>query len=121
MIDNKPTELYVQRRRGGAVVTIGRHSFRLRCGPLAAAHRHGSVAGRGERRKRDVKAPMTGSIVEVRVKPGDHVEAGDVVLVIESMKMNNELRAPVGGTIAAVQVKAGQRVQQNALLVSIEV
>ena len=64
---------------------------------------------------------MTGGIVEIRVEPGQVVEQGDVLLVIESMKMNNELRAPVGGTIADVKVKAGQRVQQNALLISIEV
>ena len=40
---------------------------------------------------------MTGSIIEVRVQPGDRVEQGDVVLVIESMKMNNELRLPSAG------------------------
>lgn len=120
MIDNMPTELYVDRRRGGAVVTIGRHTFDCDVGPWrppsARASQNAANAGR-----REVKAPMTGGIVEVRVEAGQVVEQGDVLLVIESMKMNNELRAPVGGTIADVKVKAGQRVQQNALLISIEV
>lgn len=119
MIDNQPTELYLERRRGGAIVTIGRHTFDCDVGPWRppSARASANAANAG---KRDVKAPMTGGIVEVRVAQGDRVEQGDVLLVIESMKMNNELRAPVAGTVAAVQVKAGQRVQQNALLISIE-
>jgi glutaconyl-CoA/methylmalonyl-CoA decarboxylase subunit gamma len=64
-------------------------------------------------------APMTGSVVEVRCAPGDAVEKGQVVMVIESMKMNNELRAPVTGTVEAVPVTAAQRVNANDLLVSI--
>ena len=58
-------------------------------------------------------------IVEVRCGPGDRVEKGDVVLVIESMKMNNELRSPAAGTVETVPVGAGQRVKANELLVSI--
>lgn len=118
IIDNKPLEIYVDRRRGGAVVTIGRHAFDCDVGPwrpVSARQRGPAASG-----KREIKAPMTGSIVEVRVNPGDRVEAGDVVLVIESMKMNNELRTPTGGVVQLVQVSAGQKVQQGALLVALE-
>jgi biotin carboxyl carrier protein len=62
---------------------------------------------------------MTGSIVEVRCAPGDAVSAGDVLLVIESMKMNNELRSPAAGTIDATPVSAGQRVNAGDLLVAV--
>lgn len=119
MIDNKPLEIYVDRRRGGAVVTIGRHAFDSDVGPWRpeSARVKGASAGSG---KREIKAPMTGSIVDVRVQPGDKVEAGDVVLVIESMKMNNELRTPTAGVVLLVQVTKGQKVQQGALLVSLE-
>ena len=63
---------------------------------------------------------MTGSIVEVRCTPGDVIEQGQVVLVIESMKMNNELRTPTGGKVQAVPVVAGQRVRQGDVLVTID-
>jgi biotin carboxyl carrier protein len=62
---------------------------------------------------------MTGSIVEVRCVPGDAVEQGEVLLVIESMKMNNELRSPATGTVEAVPVEPGQKVDANELLVSL--
>jgi biotin carboxyl carrier protein len=118
LIDNHPTELYVERRRGGAVVTIGRHAFNFDVGPWRPGARRatGGKAARGVVR---ITAPMTGSIVEVRCGPGDAVEAGQVVLVIESMKMNNELRTPAAGTVESVPVRAGQRVNANDLLLAI--
>ena len=66
-----------------------------------------------------IVAPMTGSIVELRCKPGDQIERGQVVLVIESMKMNNELRSPAAGIVDTVPVEAGQRVKANEVLVTL--
>ena len=118
MVDNRPTEIYLERRRGGAMVTIGRHTWdytveRWRANAVA---RKGDAAGGGVKK---VTAPMTGSIVEVRCAVGDTVTAGQVVLVIESMKMNNELRSPAAGVVEAVTVQPGQRVNAGQLLVSI--
>jgi biotin carboxyl carrier protein len=62
---------------------------------------------------------MTGSIVELRCAEGDRVERGQVVLVIESMKMNNELRSPADGVVETIGVAAGQRVKANDLLVAL--
>jgi biotin carboxyl carrier protein len=66
-----------------------------------------------------VKAPLTGSIVDVVVAEGDAVTKGQVVVVIESMKMNNELRAPRDGVVAQVHVAKGDRVERNTPLVTI--
>jgi propionyl-CoA carboxylase alpha chain len=63
---------------------------------------------------------MTGSVVEVRCAVGDRVDAGQVVLVIESMKMNNELRSPADGVVEAVPVVAGQRVTAGELLLAVQ-
>jgi biotin carboxyl carrier protein len=63
---------------------------------------------------------MTGSIVEVRCSPGQAVAKGDVLLVIESMKMNNELRSPADGVVEQVPVTAGQRVNAGDLLVALQ-
>lgn len=61
---------------------------------------------------------MPGDIVELRVSPGDRVEAGDVVCVLEAMKMKNLIHSPHAGTIAAVDVTVGQAVEYGAALVT---
>lgn len=64
-------------------------------------------------------APMPGKIVKVLVGPGDAVEAGRGVLVMEAMKMENELKAARAGTIQEIRVKEGQAVEMGALLLVI--
>src|SRR5438132_1342554 len=98
MLDNHPIELYIERRRGGAVVTVGRHQFDYDVGPWRPGARR-ARGGQGPAGVSRVTAPMTGSIVEVRCSSGDTVESGQVLLVMESMKMNNELRSPADGTV----------------------
>jgi biotin carboxyl carrier protein len=67
-----------------------------------------------------VKAPMPGLVVEVRVAPGDHVAAGDSVVVMEAMKMRNELSSIVAGTVRSISVSAGDKVDSQTPLVIIE-
>lgn len=71
---------------------------------------------------RPLLAPMPGLIVRVTVVPGDSVEGGTGVVVMEAMKMENELRAPGAGTavVKAVHAKPGQAVEKGALLVEFE-
>ena len=63
-----------------------------------------------------VISPMTGRVVEIPVRVGEFVDKGDMVLVIESMKMENEIKAPRDGTVKSVEVTAGQIVQQGQKL-----
>jgi biotin carboxyl carrier protein len=121
MLDNRPTELYLERRRGGAIVTIGRHVLDFdvsawRPGAEQQALTKAAPAGLVR-----ITAPMTGSVVEVRCQPGQEVGAGDVLLVIESMKMNNEVRAPAAGTVETVPLAPRQRIKAGDLLVSLQV
>jgi len=118
MLNDRPMELYLERRRGGAEVTIGRHTFQAEVGPWRPAGQRSRSGGQAAGVVR-INAPMTGSIVEVRCKEGDQVERGQVVMVIESMKMNNELRSPAAGIVESVPVTPGQRVKANELLVSL--
>jgi biotin carboxyl carrier protein len=66
-----------------------------------------------------LKAPMPGMVVAVPVANGQQVEKGDVLLVLESMKMQNELRTPRSGTVSRLRVKAGDRVEKKETLLSI--
>ncbi|MBI4570609.1 MAG: biotin/lipoyl-binding protein [Chloroflexi bacterium] len=61
-------------------------------------------------------SPMSGVVQEVLVQPGDEVESGQVVIIVEAMKMQNELRARRAGTVKAVYASAGQRVEQGTPL-----
>ena len=78
-----------------------------------------SGAGEGPAGPAPLKAPMPGLIVRVNVQPGDQVQAGQGLVVMEAMKMENELRAPAAGTVKAVAVTPGTAVEKGALLVEL--
>ena len=67
-----------------------------------------------------VEAPITGKVISIEVKVGDKVEEGDVLLYIESMKMENPIMAPVAGTVAEIKVAAEQVVETGNALAIIE-
>ncbi|MHA7131143.1 acyl-CoA carboxylase biotin carboxyl carrier protein subunit [Algoriphagus namhaensis] len=66
---------------------------------------------------KDIKAPMPGLILELKVKPGDEVKRGDVVLILEAMKMENSIKSPGEGVVTAIKVKLGQSVEKNQILI----
>lgn len=66
----------------------------------------------------DVKAPMPGKILDVRVKAGDVVTKGQTLLILEAMKMENVVKSSADGTVSQVAVSTGQTVEKNQLLVS---
>ncbi len=67
-----------------------------------------------------IEAPITGTVISVEVNVGDKIEEGDVILYIESMKMENPISAPVAGTIAEIKVAAEQVVSAGDVLAIIE-
>ncbi|MFQ5615095.1 MAG: acetyl-CoA carboxylase biotin carboxyl carrier protein subunit [Anaerolineales bacterium] len=75
------------------------------------------VSDRGEFH---LKAPMPGLVVDVPISEGQQVEQGAVLIILESMKMQNELRSPKAGTVSRVRVEAGDSVEQKQTLLSVE-
>ena len=67
-----------------------------------------------------VKAPMPGKILDVKVSQGQNVKRGDVLMVLEAMKMENEIVAPEDGTVASVQVSSGSVVETGDVLASLK-
>jgi biotin carboxyl carrier protein len=66
-----------------------------------------------------VKAPMPGTIMKINVAVGDKVKKGDIVCVLEAMKMENEIFAPVDGTVTSLPVSKGASVQTDEVLATI--
>ena len=69
----------------------------------------------------NVESPMTGNVIEISVELGQSVQVGDLLIVIESMKMENEIFSEVAGTITAILVKEEQNVGEEDVLMTIEV
>jgi len=69
--------------------------------------------GKGER---EVKAPMPGTVLEIRVQQGQRVQSGQGLLVLESMKMENVVPSPAEGTVVRILVKEGQQVGSGEVL-----
>lgn len=67
----------------------------------------------------DIRAPMPGKILRIEVAPGQTVAAGDPLIIIEAMKMENEIKAAAAGTISEILVSEQQPVERNDLLISI--
>jgi len=85
--------------------------------PMAKKKRSGS----GKKKKSGtVSANIPGKVVTVEVNVGDEVVEGQVILILEAMKMQNEIQAPVSGTVTSVQCEEGQAIEANIPLVVIE-
>jgi biotin carboxyl carrier protein len=64
-----------------------------------------------------IKAPMPGLIIDLRIKAGDAVKAGDPLLVLEAMKMENIIKSPGDGSVKRVNIKKGDSVEKNQVLI----
>ena len=111
-----------QKRQGRGRYTLWVDGYRFETEALderTRAIRDLSAASAGPVGPAPILAPMPGLIVRVNVKVGDTVEAGEGVVVIEAMKMENELRATAAGVVKSVEVAAGTAVEKGALLVAL--
>ena len=112
-----------QKRQGKGRYTLWVDGYRFESEALderTRAIRDLSAASAAPAGPAPILAPMPGMIVRVSVKAGDRVEAGQGVVVMEAMKMENELRATAAGTVRSVEVAPGTAVEKGALLVALE-
>jgi biotin carboxyl carrier protein len=118
-VDARPVEASARRDGETVIVDVGGRSYAFRMrdarAPRLARRPSDERAHRGA-----LHAPMPGLVVEVLVRPGETVEAGRPVVVVEAMKMQNALAAPVAGHVRSVAVEPGAAVESGALLLVIE-
>lgn len=85
----------------------------------AAAPKAPAAAPKGNAGATAIKAPMPGTLIKVNVKAGDAVKKGDVLCVLEAMKMENDILAPADGVVATVETAQGASVATDAVLVTL--
>lgn len=66
----------------------------------------------------ELKAPMPGLVVQVMAAPGQEVQKGDTLLILEAMKMENVIKAPAPATVKSIHIEQGQTVEKNQILIS---
>ena len=120
LLDGKSHEIRVASTSSGTLtLQTGRHEFTAEVTDPRAwrGRRHGALEAEG---RQQILAPMPGKIIRVLVQAGEKVEAGQGLLVVEAMKMQNEIRSPKSGTVERLLVKEGQPVNAGEILAWID-
>jgi biotin carboxyl carrier protein len=119
IVDNHPYEFFSEDRSGGFDIVIGSQGYSVlletrerRAAPLPAK----ALAEAPEAADWVILSPMMGVVREICVALGDTVKAGDILVVIEAMKMNNDLKAQRSGRVQKIYVSPGERVEQGRAL-----
>ena len=100
--------------------TVEGQTFSIEVPNAQAAPRVRRGGGGKKKKSGTVSANIPGKVVTVEVKEGDVVKEGQVILILEAMKMQNEIQAPVDGTVINVACEEGQAIEANVPLVVIE-
>jgi biotin carboxyl carrier protein len=120
LIDGKSYEAYIYPVEGDWEILIEGRLYPVRVEDEREKRLRAASGGRvAESGEFLLKAPMPGLIVSVPVSEGQEVKKGDVLLILESMKMQNELKSPRDGIIGKIRVKAGESVEQRQKLLSV--
>jgi biotin carboxyl carrier protein len=118
LMDGRSYDARVEEIPGGLVVVIDGFRFEMEVRDPRRWSR--KDAGRGSEGVQTVTAPMPGKVVRVLVAAGDDVSAGQGLLVVEAMKMQNEMKASRAGRVLALRVKEGATVTAGEVLATIE-
>jgi len=115
LIGGQSFEARVEPAAAGLRVVVGAHEYAAAIRDPRQWRRHRGAAVEAKGRQQAI-APMPGKVVRVLVKAGDAVEAGQGLVVIEAMKMQNEVRSPKRGTVERLLVSEGQTINAGEVL-----
>ncbi|MFO8036051.1 MAG: biotin/lipoyl-containing protein [Anaerolineales bacterium] len=121
LVDGKSFETNIYRENGQWEVLMRGHRYTVDVVD-EREQRLRSAAGKTQLRHEKVylQAPMPGLVIDIPVQEGQDVEEGDVLLVLESMKMQNELTAPRPGTVSRIKVKVRDNVDRKQTLIIVD-
>jgi biotin carboxyl carrier protein len=117
LLDGRSYDARVEETPGGLVVVIDGFRFEIDVRDPRRFRR--SAGGRGGEGVQTIVAPMPGKVVRILVAPGDSVEAGQGLMVVEAMKMQNEMKAARAGSVLSVSAREGVTVAAGEVLATI--
>ena len=120
-VDGEEFEVELEKEDGVWNVTVQGKQFQIEIEGGGAAEQGAKKRKRVGRGKRSgtISSTIPGKIVSIAISEGQQVSEGDVVMILEAMKMQNEIHAPLSGTVSAVNCKPGDSVEANSPLVVI--
>ena len=121
-VDGEEFEVDVERDGETWKVRVGGREFSIQVDEGVSNEVTRRSTGRGKRRNRSgtISSSIPGKVVSLHASVGDRVKEGEVLLILEAMKMQNEIQAPIPGTVSEVNCESGDRVEANMPLVIIE-
>ena len=121
-VDGEEFEVDVERDGDAWKVRVGGREFSIQVDGRGPSEVSRGSTGRSRRRNRSgtISSSIPGKVVSLLVAEGDQVKEGEVLLILEAMKMQNEIQAPIPGTVAEVNCESGDSVEANVPLVIIE-
>jgi biotin carboxyl carrier protein len=117
LMDGRSYDAYVEETPNGLVVSLQGYHFEIEARDPRKWSR--KAAGSGGEGVQTIASPMPGKVVRVLVAAGDAVEAGQGIVVVEAMKMQNEMKAPRAGTVLSLPAKEGATVAAGEVLATI--
>tara|TARA_B100000745_G_scaffold263867_1_gene188390 strand:+ start:255 stop:662 length:408 start_codon:yes stop_codon:yes gene_type:complete len=121
-VDGEEFEVDVERDGETWKVRVGGREFSIQVDEGVSNEVTRRSTGRGKRRNRSgtISSSIPGKVVSLHAAVGDRVKEGEVLLILEAMKMQNEIQAPIQGTVSEVNCESGDSVEANVPLVIIE-
>ena len=120
IVDGTEFEVVIEGEGTSWSATVEGKTFQIEIPDAAPVMKKKRNASGKKKKSGTVSANIPGKVVTVEVNVGDEVVEGQVILILEAMKMQNEIQAPVSGTVSSVNCEEGQAIEANIPLVIIE-
>lgn len=120
IVDGEELEVEIEVVEGKWLATVMGKTFTIEIPDATPTVQKKRSSGKKKKKSGTVSANIPGKIVTIEVKEGQQVSEGQVVLILEAMKMQNEIQAPVNGTVVSVNCGEGDSIEANVPLVVIE-
>ncbi len=120
LLNDKLYESYIYENQGDWQVFLNGHGYKVQVLDEREKALQEAMNNKIEQRfEFNLRAPMPGMVISIHVQEGQAVKKGDVLILLESMKMQNELKSPKDGVVTHLRIQAGERVEQKQVLLSV--
>ena len=120
IVNGEEFEVEIDQDGENWTATVEGQTFEISVPDAGPAPKQRRSSGGKSKKSGKVSANIPGKVVTVEVSLGDEVEEGQVVMILEAMKMQNEIQAPLSGTVTAVNCKPGDSIEANSPLIIIQ-